>query len=112
SWPPFGFGCAISCKPKNCLDQNLAVLPQFLARSNTKIAQQSLAFRQDRQSYLPPVSRRSCTANQFMFFTTINQLHHAVMVELHPLSQMADGWLHVFRQSLDRQNQLILLGIC
>ncbi len=56
---------------------------------------------------------RSCArpGHQPALFATVDQFDHAVMVQLHPLRQRADGWDQLPGQAFDGQQELILLGV-
>ena len=74
-----------------------------------KLAQHGRAGGRQPHDYLAAVLLAEFAGHVPMLFQAAHQLHSAVMLELQPFGQFADGCLGAIRQSLDRQQKLVLL---
>ncbi len=83
---------------------------KFILMMERKSAQEPLAFGQQFDQHLATVGISTVPGNQFRTFQAVNQFDRAVMFQLHPLGDVANGWAQILRKPLDSEQQLMLLG--
>lgn len=73
--------------------------------------QQPFARGRQPDIHLAPVLFRHASRRRSAFAQPVDQLDRAVVPDLQARSQLADGGSHLRRQSLDREQQLVLLRL-
>jgi hypothetical protein len=76
-----------------------------------KALEQALTASRDLNSDLPAVNRATASGDESRSDGSIDQLHDAVMAELEALRQDTYGRAQSIREALERQQQLMLLGL-
>src|SRR5450631_1944159 len=74
-----------------------------------QFAQHFFTLRGEVQQYLTPVLACTASSHQAPGGEPVYELDSTVVLKLHPLSQIPDGWRHPSWKSLERQHQLMLL---
>src|SRR2546423_1989263 len=71
-------------QPLNRVSQNRTNATQLFPSGAGQLVQHRITFGSDTQFHLSPIFTRTRPPDQAPFFAPVHQLHHAVMVELHP----------------------------
>jgi hypothetical protein len=83
---------------------------QFLAVNGGELAQGCLALVGQAQQHLTPVDLVAVSRQQATLFRPVNECHSAVVLDLEPFGDIADGDL-IAAKPLDGEQQLVLLGL-
>src|SRR5580658_665285 len=81
---------------------------QLLMMMQRQLPQHPLALRRQHQQHFPPVVLRPLSPHVASFFQPVDQLHRAVMLNLHPVRQLPDPRSNSLRHPLDGQHELVL----
>ena len=73
-------------------------------------SQEPFPLRQKLYQHLAPILISAMPGSQSSALQAIDQLHRAVMLQLHSFCERTNRGAHVRRKTLNREQQLVLLG--
>lgn len=93
------------------LRQLRAAVSQFVLMMQREGAENAFALRQEANEYFTAVLFAAMAPYVSVTLETVDQLHRAVMPQLHPIGKGSDRGAEVRGKPFDGQQQLVLLGI-